>query len=598
MVLEGRNGFLFVYFPPNFKDKGINMNTQNNPAEHRLQREPRKHTDTHPESKPLSNLLDPVEPEINFLTETRFQPSLSRHAALLSGHNSKENKAGLLLELQRSYGNNYVQRLLEKIKVQAQLTVSNPGDPCEQEAERVASEVSSALSAGIQRQELPEEEELQTKSNLQIQKTEMPEEEVILQAQPVDNQVEEVTEDLEERINRARGTGQPLSDIAQKPMESVFGTDFSGVRVHTGTEADTLNRQLNARAFTTGQDIFFREGEYNPGSGSGQRLIAHELTHVVQQTGNSGLRRNLKNIARSGQVQMESEQKQILQSTEGALPDYELEEGLEKGPHGKFKRYAENVVNDANDSAGEKLSIKPNLNLNFNDTETINDHAGQAGGHRKINVVWSNPGGASVDPYGAEFFQPGYKNLKWKKTGNSLYVDVTLDVKCPWGVNGGGNINVSSAADPVVTADSSGWFGNPVYKKIAKDLTPVKKEKCWVEPSEKYWSQAIAERHEKYHSTDDKQWVEGPGLQVVKNYMEGSRVTSDNITQQLVTLMNNAITKLETANWEFYTGGASSYYSYAGEIRAYGDSREPLMKLVKEILERGEKLKKEAKSKK
>ena len=63
-----------------------------------------------------------------------------------------------------------------------------------------------------------------------------------------------------------------------------MGHDFSGVRVHTSAESDTLNQQLSAKAFTTGQDIFFKQGEYNPGSSSGKELIAHELTHVVQQS--------------------------------------------------------------------------------------------------------------------------------------------------------------------------------------------------------------------------------------------------------------------------------------------------------------------------
>jgi len=64
---------------------------------------------------------------------------------------------------------------------------------------------------------------------------------------------------------------------------AAIGNDFSSVKVHTSPEADSLNRQLNARAFTTGKDIFFREGEYQPHSSSGQELIAHELTHVAQQ---------------------------------------------------------------------------------------------------------------------------------------------------------------------------------------------------------------------------------------------------------------------------------------------------------------------------
>lgn len=67
-------------------------------------------------------------------------------------------------------------------------------------------------------------------------------------------------------------------------MEHAFGADLGGVRVHSGEGAHALNRSLQAKAFTTGQDIFFREGEYSPGSSGGQELIAHELTHVMQQT--------------------------------------------------------------------------------------------------------------------------------------------------------------------------------------------------------------------------------------------------------------------------------------------------------------------------
>jgi ribonuclease HI len=69
-------------------------------------------------------------------------------------------------------------------------------------------------------------------------------------------------------------------------MDRAFGSDFSGVRVHTDDRADRLNRSLDARAFTTGKDVFFRQGEYQPGSPAGNKLLAHELTHVVQQTEN------------------------------------------------------------------------------------------------------------------------------------------------------------------------------------------------------------------------------------------------------------------------------------------------------------------------
>ncbi|NJP11949.1 MAG: DUF4157 domain-containing protein [Leptolyngbyaceae cyanobacterium RU_5_1] len=90
---------------------------------------------------------------------------------------------------------------------------------------------------------------------------------------------------VEAAIEQARGGGRSLDTGARIQMESTFGADFSGVRIHTDSTADTLNQALSARAFTTGQDIFFRQGEYNPASSGGRELLAHELTHVVQQTG-------------------------------------------------------------------------------------------------------------------------------------------------------------------------------------------------------------------------------------------------------------------------------------------------------------------------
>jgi hypothetical protein len=87
-----------------------------------------------------------------------------------------------------------------------------------------------------------------------------------------------------QRINQARGGGQPLDQAVQTQLSQAMGHDFSAVRVHTSAEADQLNQQLSAKAFTTGQDIFFKEGTYSPGTSTGNELLAHELTHVVQQS--------------------------------------------------------------------------------------------------------------------------------------------------------------------------------------------------------------------------------------------------------------------------------------------------------------------------
>lgn len=94
----------------------------------------------------------------------------------------------------------------------------------------------------------------------------------------------DLDDETADRINRERGGGQSLDSTVQAKMGEATGHDFGDVNVHTSTESDTLNQQLGAKAFTTGQDIFFRNGAYDPASSGGQELIAHELTHVVQQS--------------------------------------------------------------------------------------------------------------------------------------------------------------------------------------------------------------------------------------------------------------------------------------------------------------------------
>lgn len=162
--------------------------------------------------------------------------------------------------------------------VQAKLTIGEVGDKYEQEADQVAAKVvkeingPSSQQKGEQQsvQRMEDEQEIQTKPILQRQ-------EAIAGG--------EASTELESSINRAKGGGQPLDEGLQRSMGSAMNADFSGVRVHTNRRADQLNKSLQAKAFTTDQDVFFGQGEYQPESQDGQKLIAHELTHVRQQTG-------------------------------------------------------------------------------------------------------------------------------------------------------------------------------------------------------------------------------------------------------------------------------------------------------------------------
>jgi hypothetical protein len=93
----------------------------------------------------------------------------------------------------------------------------------------------------------------------------------------------EVGNEVEQGIANARGGGQALPESVRGSMEGAFGADFSNVRVHTDAQSDTLNRSVGAKAFTQGSDIFFKSGAFQPESSDGQHLLAHELTHTIQQ---------------------------------------------------------------------------------------------------------------------------------------------------------------------------------------------------------------------------------------------------------------------------------------------------------------------------
>lgn len=92
---------------------------------------------------------------------------------------------------------------------------------------------------------------------------------------------------VEGEINRLRGGGMSLHAGARERIAPQVGDALTDVRIHDSAAADGLARAVEARAFTTGRDIFFARGEYRPATPTGDRLLAHELTHVVQQRGSS-----------------------------------------------------------------------------------------------------------------------------------------------------------------------------------------------------------------------------------------------------------------------------------------------------------------------
>ncbi|MDH5181208.1 MAG: DUF4157 domain-containing protein [Gammaproteobacteria bacterium] len=213
--------------------------------------------------------------------------------------------------------------------VQAKLTIGQPNDKYEQEADRVADQVmrmpDSAAAAAPARQATggvvqrtcatcsAEYNSAEEEDRPVDQKSLCPQ--CRVQAKPLADQITPLVqrqsdnaliEDDEEKdatlqtsatpgnapvagpgvasaIGSMQGGGQPLSPTARGFMETRFGHNFSHVRIHADTTAARISRQINARAFTVGPNIAFGAGQYQPDSPAGKKLLAHELTHVVQQ---------------------------------------------------------------------------------------------------------------------------------------------------------------------------------------------------------------------------------------------------------------------------------------------------------------------------
>jgi hypothetical protein len=183
------------------------------------------------------------------------------------------------LQLHRSLGNQGLQRLLETRAIQAKLAIGQPNDPYEQEADRVADQVMRMPAQGAEQggttcaacaggaSPCPK---CAGRESLGIQRH--------AQHDGTGNEAS-VSDNFVNRLS----FGRPLDAATRGFFESRFSQDFGQVRIHTDSGAAESARMLDARAYTAGPNVVFAAGEYAPHTGAGRRLLAHELTHVVQQ---------------------------------------------------------------------------------------------------------------------------------------------------------------------------------------------------------------------------------------------------------------------------------------------------------------------------
>lgn len=192
-----------------------------------------------------------------------------------------------LLALQRTLGN---RRVVEVLSADRGRPAS--GDAEEREADVIAADVVRRMERGPLPDEPHQEGRLAQPSrgareHLPTSRPSAPSGGAVQRKamMPIAGAGTAVSPSIEAAIAGARGGGQPISDGLRTPVERAFGMRFDGVRLHTDERADHMSRALHARAFTSGNDVFFRRGEYQPDTHDGRELIAHELTHTVQQGG-------------------------------------------------------------------------------------------------------------------------------------------------------------------------------------------------------------------------------------------------------------------------------------------------------------------------
>lgn len=231
---------------------------------------------------------------LKIATQQRSSNRISRSTAKTVSSSTRVRPPGY--HLQRTIGNSATSRLLKTNHIQAKLTVSNPGDAAEREADRVAGEV----------MRMPEPQPGLTvqRSPLKIQRSCDKCEEELKRKPILDKDDEElhakfadasggsgVTGGLQSYLNTSRGAGQQLPPSSRAYFEPRLGRDLSDVRIHTDGQASQAASSISAKAFTAGNNIVFGAGQHAPQTHQGRTLLAHELTHVIQQSDDQHLQR-------------------------------------------------------------------------------------------------------------------------------------------------------------------------------------------------------------------------------------------------------------------------------------------------------------------
>ncbi len=236
-------------------------------------------------------------------------PSNSNHLSFLQ----KENSKTFFAKNNKPFFN--------ALPVQAKLTVNQPNDPDsyrdEQEADAMANKVVQGFGNSSFSNSENNSAPFFNKPNHSLQrKCAECEEEEKLQKKTETTSSQTASASVAGNLNSSKGSGNPLPHNARTKMESSFGTDFSHVRIHNDNAAVQMSKDLHAQAFTHGSDIYFNSGKYDTNKKEGQQLLAHELTHVIQQKNGSRIQKQDESTSESTNQEVPSQTSESVTPTE------------------------------------------------------------------------------------------------------------------------------------------------------------------------------------------------------------------------------------------------------------------------------------------
>lgn len=197
-------------------------------------------------SKKREGGLDHIQRMVASLSNEKFQKMMDQRSSPAS---DKKDKTG------RNIFN----------KIQAKLEISQPQDASEVQADKLAEGV--------------------TTGNTQLSKSALSNNPVSEVNPKSEGFTMQTSNAFDSSLQSTKGQGQKLDNNTRAELEQHTGTDLSGVNIHTSSQANKLSESINAKAFTHGQDVYFKQGQYHPESKDGKQLLAHEIAHTVQQSG-------------------------------------------------------------------------------------------------------------------------------------------------------------------------------------------------------------------------------------------------------------------------------------------------------------------------